>query len=71
MNVNKKFCIIWYECYNRIETIDSPLIPTQQKIQLRDIVINQSSLFVCHPEVDPNFDSNSQISQLLELLEGL
>ena len=58
-----------YECFNRIETIDSKLLPTQQRIVLRDVVINQSALIVCHPDFDPNFDPNAKTSQLLELIE--
>ena len=58
-----------FECYHKIETIESPLLPTQQRIRLRDIVINQSSLIVCHPEIDPNFDPNSKNCELLEVLE--
>lgn len=59
-----------YECFNRIETIDSDRLPTQQRIQLRDTVLNQSALIVCHPDFDPNFDANAKTSQLLELLEA-
>lgn len=58
-----------YQCFYRLETINSTLITTQQRIHLRNVIINQSSLNLCHPEIDPNFNDSPNQSQLIDLLD--
>ncbi|XP_054167509.1 ubiquitin conjugation factor E4 A-like [Oppia nitens] len=65
-----------YDCFVKIETIRTDdsvaAIATQQRIQLRDTVVNQSALILSHPEFDPNIDgSNKKIAPLLDLLEDI